>query len=241
MSRLASLLDHLLHLPLTWFLATLAVYKLSLIIQQRTHYSALTHPVVVSAAILVIILLAVGVDYEVYFDGSRFIHLMLGPATVALAVPLYKQMRVFRRSWLRLLSSAVLGSAAAVGTAVLLAWQLGASRETLVSMATKSVTMPIALGLTEILGGLPSLTSALVVLTGSAGAILTQAVLVRLRVLDPQVTGFTLGVVAHGTGTSRAMQGGLEMGAFAGLGMGLAGLVTAILLPLAVELFGFPG
>lgn len=239
MTTFVSLLDHLLHLPLTWFLATLAVYKFSLVIQRRTRYSAVTHPVVVSAAILVIVLLVAGVDYDVYFDGSRFIHLMLGPATVALAVPLYKQMRVFRRSWLRLLGGAVLGSAAAVITAVLLASQLGASREVLLSMATKSVTMPIALGLTEILGGLPSLTSALVVLTGSAGAILTQAVLVRLRIIDPQVTGFTLGVVAHGSGTARAMQEGLQMGAFAGLGMGLAGLATAVLLPLAVELFSF--
>src|SRR5690554_5621635 len=174
MTTFLSLLDHLLHLPLTWFLATLAVYKFSLIVQRRTNYSALAHPVVVSAAILVIVLLLTGVEYDVYFDGSRFIHLMLGPATVALAVPLYKQMRVFRQSWLRLLSGAVLGSAVAVITAVLVASQLGASREVLLSMATKSVTMPIALGLTEILGGLPSLTSALVVLTGSAGAILTQ-------------------------------------------------------------------
>src|SRR5690554_852858 len=236
---MASLFDHLLHLPLTWLLATLAVYKFSLMVQRRANYSALAHPVVVSAAILVVVLLVVGVDYEVYFNGSRFIHLMLGPATVALAVPLYKQMRVFRQRWLRLLGGAVLGSAAAVGIAVLLASQLGASREILLSMAAKSVTMPIALGLTETLGGLPSLTSALVVLTGSAGAILTQAVLVRLRIIDPQVTGFTLGVVAHGTGTARAMQYSLEAGAFASLGMGLAGLVTAILLPLAVEVFGF--
>lgn len=238
---MTSLFDHLLHLPLTWLLATLAVYKLSLVIQRRANYSALAHPVVVSAAILVVVLLILGVDYEIYFNGSRFIHLMLGPATVALAVPLYKQMRVFQRRWLRLLGGAVLGSAVAVVSAVLLASQLGASREILLSMATKSVTMPIALGLTEALGGLPSLTSALVVLTGSAGAILTQAVLVRLRIVDPQVTGFTLGVVAHGTGTARAMQHGLETGAFASLGMGLAGLVTAVLLPLAVELFGFPG
>lgn len=239
MTRLTALLEHLLNLPLTWFLATLAVYRLSLVIQRRTNYSSLTHPVVVSAAILVAILLMVRVDYQTYFDGSRFIHLMLGPATVALAVPLYKQMRVFRRSWLRLLSASILGSAAAVATAVLLASQMGASREVLVSMATKSVTMPIALGLTEILNGVPSLTSALVVLTGSAGAILTQAILVRLRIIDPQVNGFALGTVAHGSGTARAMQCGLEMGAFAGLGMGLAGLVTAVLLPLAVELFGF--
>ena len=87
MTTFLSLLDHLLHLPLTWFLATLAVYKFSLIVQRRTNYSALAHPVVVSAAILVIVLLLTGVEYDVYFDGSRFIHLMLGPATVALAVP----------------------------------------------------------------------------------------------------------------------------------------------------------
>lgn len=238
MTKLTALAEHLLSLPLTWFLATLAVYKLSLVVQRRANHSAWAHPVVVSSAMLVLILLLSGVDYETYFDGSRFIHLMLGPATVALAVPLYKQMRVFRQSWARLLSATIIGSAVAVGSAVLIAYWFEASPEVLISMATKSVTMPIALGLTEILGGVPSLTSAMVVLTGSAGAILTQAVLVRLGIIDPRVTGLTLGVVAHGTGTARAMQGGLQMGAFAGLGMGLAGLVTAVLLPLVVALAG---
>lgn len=241
MTEPVAILEHLGRLPLTWLCATLVAYRIALHVQQRANFHPLAHPVAVATLLLVAILFATGIDYQTYFEGGRFIHLLLGPATVALAVPLYQQLESVRGRWVKLVCGALLGSAAAIVTAVFLASLLGASTPTLVAMATKSVTMPIALALTDTMGGLAPVTSTLVMFTGVLGAVLTQAVLARLRIIDPIATGFSLGVVAHGIGTARAMQSSNRMGAFGGLGMGLAGLFTAVLLPLALELVGFPG
>jgi len=203
-------LDHVIRQPATWLLATLAVYRLALAIQRRARFTPLLHPVAGSTAILVAALSILGVDYDTYFSGARMIHFLLGPATVALAIPLFHQMKIIRRHWVRFCTGALLGSG-----------------------------VSIALGLSEELGGLASLTSALVMLTGVAGALMTQAVLGRLRLSDPCTHGFTLGVVAHGIGAARAMQISPRDGAFAGLGMGLAGLLTAVCLPLAFRLAGY--
>ncbi|MFA7665028.1 MAG: LrgB family protein [Burkholderiaceae bacterium] len=233
-----SVLEHVARLPLTWLLATLAAYRFALGIQRRAGFHPLAHPVAVATGVLVAILMAAGVDYPTYFEGAQLIHFLLGPATVALAVPLYQQFSLIRRSWLRLLCGALLGSAAAIATAVGLAALLGASEATILAMATKSVTMPIALALTERMGGLASLTSALVMLTGVLGAMIAQPMLVRLGIAGPVASGFSLGVVSHGIGTARALQSSPRTGAFAGLGMGLAGLLTAVLLPIVMVLAG---
>lgn len=224
---------------MTWLLATLLAYRLALVVHQRSGNSAWLHPVAVATVMLVCVLLLGGVSYETYFEGGRYIHMLLGPATVALAVPLYHQLQRLRSDWLSLLAGALLGSAVAVGLAMGLAWLLGASHSTVISMAAKSVTMPIAIGLTEKLGGVVSLTSALVMLTGILGGAITQPLLALMRIREGYIAGFTLGVVAHGIGTARALQGGQEMGAFAGLAMGLAGLLTAIFVPLCLKLAGF--
>ena len=232
-------LEYIAGLPITWLLATLVAYRLAVEVHARCGHSALLHPVAVATATLVSVLLVVGVDYDTYFQGGQYIHVLLGPATVALAVPLYHQLRRLRRDWPGLLAGALAGSAVAVATAMLLAHTLGASPGTVISMAAKSVTMPIALGLTEKLGGVQSLTSALVMLTGILGAAITQPLLALLGIRQAHVSGYTLGVVAHGIGAARAMQGGPEAGAFAGLAMGLAGLITAILVPLCLKWSGF--
>lgn len=231
---------HIAESPLTWLLATLVTYRFALLIHHRAHFSPLVHPVAVSTVILVTVLTVAQIDYSTYFDGARFIHFLLGPATVALAVPLYWQIRNIKRNWLGLLGGALLGSASAVIVAMGLAWLLGASHATVLSMAAKSVTMPIAIGLTEKIGGSPSLTSALVMLTGTFGAAATLGVLKRMQIADPHVCGFALGVAAHGIGTSRALQISEEMGAFAGLAMGLAGILTAVLVPICLQAVGYP-
>jgi len=238
MNGVAAAIEHLAGLPLTWLLATLLAYRIALAAHRRAGNSPWLHPVAVATVLLVVVLLAGGIDYATYFEGGRYIHILLGPATVALAVPLYHQLPRLRRDWAGLLGGALFGSAVAVGVAMALAAGLGASHATVLSMAAKSVTMPIAIGLTEKLGGVVSLTSALVMLTGILGGAITQPLLSLMRVRDPYITGFTLGVVAHGIGTARALQGGSEMGAFAGLAMGLAGLLTAVLVPLCLQLAG---
>lgn len=229
----------LTHAPLTWLLATLLAYRLALAMHHRTGGNALLHPVAVSTTILVTLLFVTKTDYGTYFNGTRFIHFLLGPATVALAIPLYGQIQRVRRNWIGLMAGALAGSAVAVASAMMIASLLGASRSTVLSLSAKSVTMPIAIALTEKIGGVASLTSALVMLTGVLGTLAAQCVLKMLRITDHEITGFTLGTVAHGIGASRALQISQEMGAFAGLAMGLAGAITAFLLPFGLRLAGY--
>lgn len=224
--------------PLLWLTATLVAYQLGLAIHQRAARSALVNPVVVAIALLVIVLTATDVPYARYFDGAQFVHFLLGPATVALAIPLYQQMAKLKRHWLAFLVGALAGCATAVVSAMGIAWLLGASPEVVLSLAPKSVTTPIAMGIAEKIGGLPSLTAVLVLITGIVGATLAYLILAKIRVTDDSVGGFALGVAAHGLGTASAFQKSEEMGAFAGLAMGVSGALTAILLPLGLKLFG---
>ena len=230
--------EHIIHLPITWVLATLTVYSLAVELQRRAHYTPWLHPVGVSTATLIAILKLVGIDYETYFSGARIINALLGPATVALAIPIVHQIRIIRRHWVRFCLGSLLGSGISITIAMGLTAALGASRSTVLSISTKSVTMPIALALAEQFGGHAPMAAALIMLTGIFGALTTQAVLIRLRLYAPCAHGFTLGVLAHGIGTARGMQVGAKDGAFAGLGMGLTALLTAVLLPLAFKLAG---
>lgn len=190
----------------------------------------------IAATILIGVLLFTDTPYAVYFDGAQFVHFLLGPATVAIAVPLYQNRAAIRRALLPMAAAIIAGSATAILSAVAIAALLGASRETLLSLAPKSVTTPIAMGISEQIGGLPSLTAALVILTGIAGAIMATPLLNALGLRDWRARGFAVGVAAHGIGTARAFQAHPLAGSFAGIALGLNGLVTAILAPLLTTL-----
>jgi predicted murein hydrolase (TIGR00659 family) len=237
--KLADIWVYLSASPLLGLTVTLVVYQAAYWIYKRANFHPLLNPVALSVATLVVILKLTGTPYATYFDGAQFVHFLLGPATVALAIPLYAQLDKLKAAWLPLAGALVVGSAAAIGSAVGIAWALGASGTTLISIAPKSVTTPIAMGITEKLGGLPSLTAVLVVSTGILGAVMAKYVLDALRIRDHGVRGFAVGVAAHGIGTARAFQVSEQAGAFAGLGMGLNGLATAILFPLILWLAGW--
>jgi predicted murein hydrolase (TIGR00659 family) len=191
----------------------------------------LANPVLWSVIALAGVLWVTGIPYARYFEGAQFIHVLLGPATVALAVPLYRALGTLRRSWrgiaVALPVSVVVASLGAVGLAML----FGAEDVTVASVAPKAVTTPIAMGISERIGGLPSLTAVLVILTGILGAVLGPPLLTLLKVRDPRARGIALGASAHGIGTARAFNEGPETGAHASLAMGLAGVLTAVLLP----------
>ena len=225
--------------PLLGLTATLLAYQLAYTLYARAKFNPLVNPVAISVAVLVLILTLTGTPYHTYFDGAQFVHFLLGPATVALAIPLYQQLEKLRRNWVAFLVGSLAGTTAAVVTAMGVAKLFGASIATILSLAPKSVTTPIAMGISEKIGGLPSLTAVLVIATGILGAVLARAILTLLRVSDPGTRGFALGVAAHGIGTARAFQVSQEMGAFAGLAMGVSGVLTAVLLPLALKLFGY--
>lgn len=218
--------------PLTGLFITLLAYQAGLVLYERLGRSPLLNPVLTAVLLIVGLLTVTGVDYRTYFEGAQFVHFLLGPATVALAVPLYNQLAQVRRSLPALLAALACGSLTAAGSAVAVGWALGGSAETVVSLAPKSVTTPIAMGIAERLGGLPSLTAVLVILTGIVGAVLGPWLLKAARVTDDRAGGVAMGVASHGIGTARAIQTSETAGAFAGLAMGLNGLLTAALLPL---------
>lgn len=224
--------------PLLWLTATLLAYQVAYALYARSRFNPLVNPVAIAVTLLVLVLSITGTRYRTYFEGAQFVHFLLGPATVALAIPLYLQLEKLKRNWFALLASATVGGASAVAVAMGLAWALGASPATVLSIAPKAVTTPIAMGVAEKIGGLPSLTAVLVILTGILGASTARWIFNRLGINDHAIRGFALGVTSHGIGTARAFQVSEEAGAFSGLGMGISGVLTALLLPLALKLFG---
>ena len=218
--------------PLLALTMTLAAYLAGSWLYERAGKNAFLNPVLLAVAMIAAVLLATGTPYETYFDGAQFVHFLLGPATVALAIPLYRQFERIRRSALAIVVSIVTGSLTAAASAVGITALLGGSPLTLASIAPKSVTAPVAMAVSEELGGAPSLTAVLVILTGILGAMLGPPVLGLLGIRDAAAQGLALGTASHGIGTARAVQVSEVAGAFAGLAMGLNALATAILLPL---------
>jgi len=223
--------------PLLHLTLTLVAFQAATWIYRKARMNPLCNPVLLAVIAIVAILVATGTPYASYFEGAQFVHFLLGPATVALAVPLYRQFAEVRRSAIAVVVSLLAGSLTAALSAVLLVKVLGGSRDTMISMAPKSVTAPVAMGISEQLGGLPSLTAVLVILTGILGAMLGPPLLDRLGIRDWRARGLAIGTASHGIGTARALQVNEVAGAFSGLAMGLNALATAVLLPLLWRLF----
>ncbi len=217
--------------PLLGLTLTLLAYQIAFAAYKRLGFHPLANPVLIAVALLVAVLLATGMPYQRYFDGAQFVHFLLGPATVALAIPLHAQWPRLKAMAAPLLLALVAGSLTAVLSAWALGAALGASRESLMSLAPKSVTTPIAMAVAERLGGLPSLTAVLVIVTGILGAVGARYLYRWLRIDDHAVRGFAIGLASHGIGTARAFQVSEQAGAFAALAMGLNGLLTALSLP----------
>ena len=224
--------------PLLNLTMTLVAYLVGDYLFRKSGHKAIFNPVLIAILILVTILLTTGASYDTYFEGAQFVHFLLGPATVALAVPLYRQFDRVRHSGPAILVSLLAGSITAIVSATLITWLLGAPQNVVASIAPKSATTPIAMGISEQIGGLPSLTAVLVILTGILGAMFGTAILERVGVRDASAQGFALGLTSHGIGTARALQVGEVAGAFSALAMGLNGLATSLLAPLLVHLLG---
>lgn len=234
--RLSDIWVYLSATPLLGLTLTLLAYQGALWLQRRLGGHPLANPVLIAVLALVALLTVSNTPYTTYFEGAQFVHFLLGPATVALAIPLYGQLARLKRMAGPLTLALLAGSLGAIVSAVLLGKLLGASEASVISLAPKSVTTPIAMGIAERLGGLPSLTAVLVILTGILGAVIAPALYARLGCRDAALQGFALGTASHGIGTARAFQISESAGAFAALAMGLNGLLTAALLPLVLPL-----
>ncbi|WP_320821043.1 LrgB family protein [Thalassolituus sp.] len=221
----------LLHTPLFWTALTIASFLLGQRLYQQLGNSAFIPPILTGIVLICVTLELTGTSYQTYMQGGEYLHLMLGPVVVMLAVPLYQFIHAMRKEWLRISLAVSLGSATTVGTAVVLVhWWIGDQAIT-ATMATKSVTTPVAITLSEQLGGISALASAFVIVTGVFGALLIPPLLKVTKLNQPQAMGLTLGVCAHAIGTSRAIELGTRESAYAAMAMTLTATLHAIALP----------
>ena len=218
--------------PLAGLTLTLALYAVAWSCYVRTGMHPLANPVLIAVVLIIVVLITTRTSYQTYFDGAQFVHFLLGPAVVGLAVPLVREWPHVRRLAWPIAASLLVGSSVALVSAVGIGWLLGATPVTLASLAPKSVTAPIAMGIAERFGGLPALAAVFAVSTGILGAALGKFVLDACRISDWRARGFALGLAAHGIGTARAFQVNADAGAFAGLAFALHAMLAAILFPL---------
>jgi predicted murein hydrolase (TIGR00659 family) len=223
--------------PLLGLGVTLIAYQAAIAISNRLRGHTLANPMLLSIGMIVALLLVTHTPYSVYFQGAQYVQFLLGPATVALAVPMYANLGQIRRAAGALLPALLLGSLTAAGSAMLIAKLLGANRTVVLSLAPKSVTTPIAMGISEQIGGQPSLTAVFVLMTGIAAIVLYGPVMRLLRIESWAAKGLGAGTAGHGLATARVLLLNETAGAFGGVAIGLNGLVTAIVVPLLARLF----
>lgn len=223
--------------PLLWLTTTLVAYIVADSISKKLDRHPLANPVIIAAGVLIIILKISDTTFQTYFEGAQFVHFLLGPATVALAVPLFRNLPKVT-SWIfPVLAALIGGSITAILSALAIGWALNLPSDILLSLAPKSVTTPIAMGISEQLGGIPTLTAVLVIATGITGAVMVTPLMNLLKIQDYAARGFAVGIASHGIGTARAFQINPLAGTFAGIAMALNGALTALLVPLLVKLF----
>lgn len=218
---------------------TFIVFLASRQLQRRAGGIALLNPILISIILLIIILTAGGVDYTSYSEGGQFIEFWLKPAVVALGVPLYRQLENIRRQMIPLLLAELAGCIVGIVSVVVVAQLLGATREVIVSLAPKAVTTPIAMEIASTVGGIPSLTAAVVVCTGIFGGMAGFKMVKMSRIKSPIASGLSIGTASHAVGTASAMERGERYGAFSSLGLTLNGLLTALFAPIILSMLGY--
>jgi predicted murein hydrolase (TIGR00659 family) len=235
MNELVELWLYLSASPLFGLAATVGVYTLAAHASARLGQAPWANPVLWTVVTLALLLTVSHTPYPTYFSGAQFIHFLLGPAVVALAWPLWQRRAEVRQRAGPILVAALVGGAAASLSALAIGWALGLPAELLRSLAPKSVTAPVAMGIAEQLGGIPALAAVFAVLTGLVGAVSGKYLFDAMGPMAPQVRGFALGTASHGIGAARAMQEHPDAGAYAGLALGVQVLLSALLMPLVAR------
>jgi predicted murein hydrolase (TIGR00659 family) len=221
--------------PLLWLALTLVAWIAADAIARASGRHPLVNPVLIAIVVVGGILVATGTPYEAYFQGAQFVHFLLGPATVAIAVPLVRHLMLVRANVVPMIAALFAGAVTAVVSVVGVAAALGVPREILVSLAPKSVTAGIAMAISENMGGQPALTAVLVIATGIMGAVIVTPLMNALKITDYAARGFAVGLTSHGIGTARAFAVDEIAGTFAGIAMGLNGIATSLIVPLLLR------
>ncbi len=236
MAEVVELWIYLASTPLFGLTATLLAYVAAQALYERLGQPPWASPVLWSVIAIGAVLLLTGTPYPTYFAGAQFVHVLLGPAIVALAWPLWQRRAELRSRGAALLVAAFIGGAAAALSTIVLARLAGLPESVVMSLAPKSVTAPVAMGIADRVGGIPALAAVFAVLTGVIGALSGKSLFDRLGLSDWRIRGFALGTVAHGIGTARAIQVNADAGAYAGLALGLQVLIASLLMPWVLPL-----
>jgi len=229
--RLGVIWVYLESTPLLGLVSTLVAWQVADACNRLARGHPLANPVLIAILLLSALLVATATPYAAYFQGAQYIHFLLGPATVALAVPMHAALGSIRRSAHAIVPAVLAGAVVAAGSAMLVARALGGSRQVVLSLAPKSVTTPIAMGVAEQIGGNPSLAAVFVLLTGLLGIVLGPPLLRLVRVTDWRARGLASGTAGHGLATARILLLNETAGAYGGLAIGLNGVVTAVVVP----------
>ena len=236
MAEFVHLWVYLSSAPLFGLTATIVTYVIAQAVYARLNHAPWANPVLWSVLALGAVLVATGTPYPSYFAGAQFVHVLLGPAVVALGWPLWQRRHELRTRGVALVIAATVGGLAAAGSAVALGWMLKLPADMLASLAPKSTTTPVAMGIAERIGGIPALSAVFAVLTGMIGALSGKYLFDLLGISDLSVRGFALGTASHGIGAARAIQVHPDAGAYAGIALGLQVLIASVLLPLLARL-----
>ena len=232
---MTELLSTIINFPLFGVLITVAAFYLGQKLYLKSNRHPVLQPVVIGMAVVIGSVIILRVPYETYYNSSYLLHAMLGPATVALAIPLFQNAKRIRALLLPIFLTVLVGGTLTIAMAVGTLWILDANINTMLSMPTKSITTPIAMIVTEQIGGIPALSAMFVLLTGALGAMIGIPLMNKMGIKDQGVKGFTMGLTAHALGTARALEESEECGAFSALAMSITGVMTALLLPFMVE------
>lgn len=233
---LAGAWDATVRSPVFGVALTLAAYQVGRWAWHRSGNRPWVNPVLVAVVLIGGLLALLDIEYDEYMRGGSLVALLLGPATVALAWPMHKELTLVRRAAVPVLVGVTVGAGVAVVAAVVTTTLAGGSEEIALSLAPKSATTPVSIALSETIGGLPPLTAVLTIVTGIVGAVLGPPLLTAMRVRDPRVRGLAVGVSSHGVGTAQMLHEGRTAGAFSGLAMALTALATSVWVPVLVPL-----
>ncbi len=237
MSGVAGLWVYLQTTPLLGLAITLIAWEAAVLLNRVFRGHVLANPMLLSILLLASLLLITHTPYSAYFQGGQYVQFLLGPATVGLAIPMYANLRRIRRSAQAILPAIIAGSVTASVSAMLITRLLGAPHVVVMSMGPKSVTTPIAMGISEQIGGSPSLSAVFVLVTGLASVVIGPGLLRRMGVVDWAARGLAGGTAGHGISTARLLLLNETAGAFGGLAIGLNGIFTALVVPLLASLF----
>ncbi|MDA3853420.1 MAG: LrgB family protein [Bacteroidales bacterium] len=223
-------MNDLMHSEVFLVSLTFVAYIVAQRIYQKLNIIFL-NPVLIAIVVVILYLHFMGIEYQDYADNTKVISFWLNPSVVALAIPLYLQMKRIKKDGVRILLATLSGSVVGIVSVVVIAKLLGASQEIIFSLAPKSVSTPIALNISEAIGGLPPLTTAIVVVVGVFGAVLGESILKLSRITDPNAVGLAMGTASHALGTAKIATKGDEYGSYSAMGLAINGILTSLLIP----------